>query len=318
MSYPISPICTRMHVLLIVTALIMVVLCHTSLDNTLNGHWELWKKQHHKNYRNQGEEAYRRLVWEKTLRLIEKHNLEASQGLHSFTMGLNHLADRVTFSNLLSAIYAYFSPLQLFMHTNNTTLPDSVDWRTKGLVSPVRNQGSCGSCWAFSAAGALEGQMKWRTVKMIPLSPQNLVDCSTSYGNHGCKGGFLSKAFGYIIGNNMSISSSKGRCHYSVLGKAGDCRTVSAVGPVSIGINSLLPSFHHYRGGIYNDIHCSNLKINHAVLVVGYGTDKGQDYWLVRNSWGTAWGEKGFVRVARNKNNLCGIANFAIYPTVCS
>uniref|UniRef100_A0A8C9UZI4 Cathepsin S-like n=1 Tax=Scleropages formosus TaxID=113540 RepID=A0A8C9UZI4_SCLFO len=309
---------TQMHVLLIVTALIMVVLCHTSLDNTLNGHWELWKKQHHKNYRNQGEEAYRRLVWEKTLRLIEKHNLEASQGLHSFTMGLNHLGLDTTFDCLREEPDALQSGNYTFKPPQDTTLPDSVDWRTKGLVSPVRNQGSCGSCWAFSAAGALEGQMKWRTVKMIPLSPQNLVDCSTSYGNHGCKGGFLSKAFGYIIGNNMSISSSKGRCHYSVLGKAGDCRTVSAVGPVSIGINSLLPSFHHYRGGIYNDIHCSNLKINHAVLVVGYGTDKGQDYWLVRNSWGTAWGEKGFVRVARNKNNLCGIANFAIYPTVCS
>ncbi|KAL4629527.1 cathepsin L1-like [Arapaima gigas] len=334
----------RMDLLLIVSLLVMVNLCHTSLDATLNEHWELWKNHHRKSYGSQAREAHRRVVWENNWRLIEKHNLEASLGLHSFTMGLNHLADMTEeeMDATLNCLREEPDDLQSGNHTfeppQNATLPLSMDWRTQGLVTPVRNQGSCGCCWAFSAVGALEGQIKKQTGKMIPLSPQNLVDCSISYGNHGCKGGYLSKAFNYIIGNKgidsevfYPYKGKQGMCHYSVMGKAGDCRgykilpsgnekmlqyVVSAVGPVSVGMNSKLSSFQFYRGGIYNDLKCSNLKTNHAVLVVGYGTDNGQDYWLVKNSWGTAWGENGFFRMARNKNNLCGIANFPIYPVV--
>ncbi|KAG7501213.1 cathepsin L1-like, partial [Solea senegalensis] len=122
-----------------------------------------------------------------------------------------------------------------------------------------------------------------------------------------------------------------GKCHYSVKGKAGHCsrfhilpqgdeRTlqaaVASVGPVAVAVNAMLPSFHLYRGGLYNASGCNPRFINHAVLLVGYGTDRGQEYWLIKNSWGTAWGEEGFIRLAKNKNNLCGIASFAVYPTL--
>ncbi|XP_018601154.1 cathepsin S-like isoform X2 [Scleropages formosus] len=328
--------CARMCVLHTLCLLVIPALCHTSPDTTLNEHWELWKSHHHKIYTQQGEEAYRRLVWEKNLRLIQKHNLEASLGLHSFTMGLNHLADMTeeeldaTFDCLKEEPDALQSGNYTFKPSQDTTLPDSVDWRTKGLVSP----GSCGSCWAFSAAGAIEGQMMLQTGKMIPLSPQNLVDCSTSYGNHGCKGGFRYKAFDYVIENDgidsdyfYPYEGKDGKCRYSVQGKAGYCSTyqvlprgdekalqhaVATVGPVSVGINAT-HSFYLYSGGIFDDPQCTS-NTNHAVLVVGYGTDNGQDFWLVKNSWGTAWGESGYARMARNKNNRCGIASLPVYP----
>uniref|UniRef100_A0A8C9RDU9 Cathepsin K-like n=1 Tax=Scleropages formosus TaxID=113540 RepID=A0A8C9RDU9_SCLFO len=332
-----------MHVLQILCLTVIVALCQASPDTTLNDQWELWKSQHEKMYTEQREEAHRRLVWEKNLRLIEKHNREASLGLHSFTMGLNHFADKTeeevdaTFDCLREEPDDFLSGNDTFKPPQDATIPKSVNWRTKGLVSPVRNQGHCGSCWAFSAVGALEGQMARKNRRMIPLSPQNLMDCSTRYGNHGCKGGNVRKAFTYVI-ENKGIDSDKfypykakeGKCRYSVKGKAGYCRkyrvlpqgdekalkkAVATVGPVSVSIYSKLPSFRFYKRGIYHDPKCT-LKPSHAVLVVGYGTKRGKDYWLVKNSWGTGWGKNGYVRMARNKKNLCGIANRPIYPIV--
>uniref|UniRef100_A0A8C9RA64 Cathepsin S, ortholog 1 n=1 Tax=Scleropages formosus TaxID=113540 RepID=A0A8C9RA64_SCLFO len=267
-----------MHVLQILCLPVIVALCHASPDTTLNDQWELWKSQHEKMYTEQvRKEAHRRLVWEKNLRLIEKHNREASLGLHSFTMGLNHFADKTEeeLDSMLNCLKEEPDALQsanyTFKPSQDTTLPDSVDWRTQGLVSPVGDQGSCGSCWAFATVGTLEGQMARKTGRMIPLSPQNLMDCSTSYGNHGCKGGHRSKALNYVIHNN-GIDSDKfypyeaveGKCRYSVQGKAGHCSTyqvlpwgdekalknaVATMGPVSVSINAQLSSFHFYNGG---------------------------------------------------------------------
>uniref|UniRef100_A0A667X598 Cathepsin S, ortholog 1 n=1 Tax=Myripristis murdjan TaxID=586833 RepID=A0A667X598_9TELE len=316
-------------------------------SSALNEQWEEWKVKYQKVYNNQSESLYRREVWEKNLQLVLRHNQEASAGRHTFTMGLNHLADMVYFSPASFRFYAWKTWfLYLFLswmedpnHFRNWTskqvsdasIPSSVDWRQKGMVSPVQNQGFCGSCWAFSAVGALEGQMKKKTGSLVPLSPQNLVDCSTNDGNHGCRGGYISKAFTYIIRNggidsahfypyeyrvNLRIFPNK-KIYIYVLPR-GDEKTlqqaVGTVGPVAAAINAMLPSFHHYRGGLYNAPGCNPRLINHAVLIVGYGTDRGEDFWLVKNSWGTAWGEAGYLRLARNKNNLCGIANFAIYP----
>ncbi|XP_062301717.1 procathepsin L-like [Osmerus eperlanus] len=320
--------------------LIFVVAGHYISD--LNEQWEKWKDKYQKSYGNKVEDLHRRIVWEKNLRLVHKHNEETSTGQHSFTMGVNHLTDMTAeeVNILLNGLKQ-----EDLNHDNwisnplmDIPLPMSVDWRERGMVSPVQNQGMCGSCWAFSSIGALEGQMKRRNGSLVPLSPQNLVDCSTRFGNHGCKGGYLSKSYLYVISNRGIDSESfypyehkDGQCRYSTQGKAGVCFgfhilpqgmegalqvAVATVGPVAVGINAMLPSFHHYRGGLYNDPACSPKITNHAVLVVGYGSDKGQDFWLVKNSWGTGWGEKGFIRIGRNQGNLCGISNFAIYPTM--
>ncbi|XP_071356509.1 cathepsin K-like isoform X1 [Trachinotus anak] len=331
----------RMHILCVVLLLAFPVLGHSS--SALNKMWEEWKIKHHKVYDNQTESTYRREVWQKNLHLIVRHNQEASAGKHNFTLGLNHLADMTT-----EEINENVNGLKMeepvnftngtFKEVSGLSIPQSVDWRKNGLVGPVQNQGLCGSCWAFSSLGALEGQLKKRTGVLVPLSPQNLVDCSTSDGNHGCRGGYISKAFKYVI-RNGGVDSEKfypyehqnGKCRYSVKGKAGYCSdlhilpsgderalqaAVASVGPVAVAVNAMLPSFQHYRGGLYNVPACNPRFTNHAVLVVGYGTDRGQDYWLVKNSWGTEWGEEGFIRLARNKNNLCGIASFAVYPTL--
>lgn len=176
-------------------------------DPTLDHHWDLWKKTHEKEYKDQNEEDVRRLIWEKNLKFIMLHNLEHSMGMHSYSVGMNHMGDMTP-----EEVIGYMGSLRIPRHWNrsgtlksssNQTLPDSVDWREKGCVTNVKYQGSCGSCWAFSAVGALEGQLKLKTGKLVSLSAQNLVDCSTEekYGNKGCGGGFMTEAFQYIIDN---------------------------------------------------------------------------------------------------------------------
>lgn len=324
------------------SVLALQALCHLSWAFSLNSSWEMWKAEHSKVYPDQEEDAYRKSVWERTVQHVMKHNFEAFTGHHSFILGLNHLADLTTdeANEMLSCLKSEDPSIHhnvTFTPLMEGPLPEKVDWVERGMVSEVQNQGTCGSCWAFSSAGALEAQMKRQTGRLTPLSQQNLVDCTVAYGNHGCRGGYLSKSFIYIIQNKGIDSASyypyeqrEGKCRYSIRGRAGYCmdfrilpprsekalqNTVANIGPVSVGINAMLPSFHHYRGGIYSDPHCNEKLTNHAVLVVGYGTENGQDYWLVKNSWSTAWGEKGYVRMARNRNQ-CGISNFAIFPTV--
>uniref|UniRef100_H3CUT5 Cathepsin S, ortholog 1 n=1 Tax=Tetraodon nigroviridis TaxID=99883 RepID=H3CUT5_TETNG len=328
----------RMHVLFAVLLLGFQV--GGDASSALSRMWEEWKSEHSKSYDNQTQMAVRRAAWERNARLVARHNLEASAGKHSFTLELNHLADLTAeeINEMNNLKVEERAPVR-----NGTSeeklgfeTPPSVDWRKAGLVSPVQNQGFCNSCWAFSSLGALEGQMKKRTGFLVPLSPQNLLDCSISDGNLGCRGGYISKSYSYIIRNGGVDSDSfypyehqTGKCRYSVQGKAGSCSSfhvlpwgneetlkaaVARVGPVAVAVNAMLPTFHLYRGGLYDVPNCNPKFINHAVLVVGYGTSKGQDFWLVKNSWGTRWGEEGYIRMARNKKNLCGIASFAIYP----
>ncbi|MBN3300019.1 CATK protein, partial [Amia calva] len=287
----------------------------------------------------QSEEIIRRSIWEKNLQLIEAHNREFELGIHTYELGMNNLGDMV------KEVAEKLTGLQVppFRDTNNTFIPDgdlqlpkSIDYRKLGYVTPVKNQGSCGSCWAFSSVGALEGQLKKTTGTLRSLSPQNLVDCVTD--NDGCGGGYMTNAFKYVS-NNRGIDSEESypyvgqdeQCAYNKTGKAATCKNyreipegneralqaaVAKVGPVSVGIDATLYSFQFYKKGLYYDPACTSLKVNHAVLVVGYGSEKGQDYWLLKNSWGPNWGEKGFMRMARNRNNHCGVASFPVFPIV--
>ncbi|KAJ8290104.1 hypothetical protein GJAV_G00008750 [Gymnothorax javanicus] len=309
---------------------------HLSLDSE----WESWKTTHRKEYNGLGEEAIRRAVWEKNMLLIDAHNREYELGMHSYELGMNHLGDMTT-----EEVVEKMTGLQvpLYWDTNNTFSPDenrrklpkAIDYRKLGYVTPVRNQGSCGSCWAFSSAGALEGQLMKTTGQLLSLSPQNLVDCVTE--NNGCGGGYMTNAFNYVK-NNKGIDSEESypyvgedeQCAYNKSGKAGECRgyrvipegnehalqvAVAKVGPVSVGIDASLYSFQFYKRGVYYDKNCNKDDINHAVLAVGYGvTGKGKKYWIIKNSWGEDWGNKGYIQMARNRNNFCGIANLASFP----
>uniref|UniRef100_A0A4X2L6D4 Cathepsin S n=1 Tax=Vombatus ursinus TaxID=29139 RepID=A0A4X2L6D4_VOMUR len=267
-------------------------MAHLHHDPTLDSHWKLWKKTYGKQYKEQNEEVARRLIWEKNLKFVMLHNLEHSMGLHSYDLSMNHLAD----------------------------------------------MGACGSCWAFSAVGALEAQLKLKTGKLVSLSAQNLVDCSTEkYENRGCNGGFMTRAFQYIIDNNGIDSDASypykamdGKCQYNPANRAATCsqytelpygseealkEAVANKGPVSVAVDATLASFFLYRSGVYYDPACTQ-KVNHGVLVIGYGNLEGKDYWLVKNSWGLNFGDKGYIRIARNRGNHCGIASFPSYPEI--
>jgi len=215
----------------------------------------------------------------------------------------------------------------------NLKIPKSVDWRKLNAVTPVKEQGRCGSCWAFAAVASLEGRHFLKTKKLISLSEQNLVDCSKS--DHGCHGGRATRALRYIK-NNDGIDTEKS---YPYEAKQHHCRfkdsnigatvrdivsvrsgsesalaaAVATKGPIAVSIDAT--HLHHYKKGVLQKP--CHKKPSHAVTVVGYGKDhQGLDYWLVKNSWGEKFGEQGYVRMARNHNNLCHIASRPVYPVL--
>uniref|UniRef100_A0A8C6SCW4 Cathepsin S n=1 Tax=Neogobius melanostomus TaxID=47308 RepID=A0A8C6SCW4_9GOBI len=310
------------------------------LGINLDHHWELWKKMHRKAYSHQIEEHGRRRIWENNLDMINVHNLESSLGLHSFELGMNHYGDltmkeiRRNLTGLKVPSDLERGPINLSV---NVSLPFSVDWRKKGLVTEVKTQGHCGSCWAFSAAGALEGQLKKSTGVLMSLSAQNLIDCSNKYGNRGCEGGFMNLAFKYVMKNqgiaaeaSYPYRGKRGHCKYNPDFRAANCTgyaflpegdeqalkvAVATVGPISVAIDASQPKFVFYKSGVYKDKTCTHL-VNHGVLVVGYGTENGQDYWLIKNSWGTKHGDAGYVKMARNRKNQCGIGLYACFPNM--
>ncbi|XP_061462561.1 cathepsin K isoform X1 [Rhineura floridana] len=311
-----------------------------SLDGTLDSQWELWKKTHKKEYNGKMDEVSRRLVWEKNLKYINTHNLEFSLGRHTFELAMNHLGD-MTGEQVVQKMTGLKVPPSrkpsndtLYIPDWEKRVPDEMDYRKKGYVTPVKNQGQCGSCWAFSSVGALEGQLKKKTGKVLNLSPQNLVDCVTK--NDGCGGGYMTNAFEYVQ-ENRGIDSDDSypyigqdeNCMYNPTGKAAKCRgyrevpkgneralkrAVARIGPIAVGIDASLSSFQFYSRGVYYDENCNAENINHAVLAVGYGTQKGTKHWIIKNSWGEEWGDKGYVLMARNMDNACGIANLASFP----
>ncbi|KAL1131622.1 hypothetical protein AAG570_011236 [Ranatra chinensis] len=274
-------------------------------------------------------------------KMIEEHNAKYQKGLVTYTMKMNHLGDLM--NHEVISMYNGFrrdnTPVNGAKYVSSgKSLPASVDWRTKGAVTPIKDQGQCGSCWAFSAVGSLEGQHFLKTGKLVSLSEQNLVDCSGSYGNEGCNGGLMDQAFQYVKANggldtesSYSYTASDGRCKYNPANAGATCTgnvdinsgdenslmdAVANVGPISVAIDAGHNSFQFYSTGVYSEPECSSTFLDHGVLAVGYGTENGQDYWLVKNSWGTVWGESGYIKMTRNKSNQCGIATTASYPTV--
>jgi C1A family cysteine protease len=231
---------------------------------------------------------------------------------------------------------------------NNTNLPESVDWREKGAVTNVKDQGQCGSCWSFSSTGSLEGAYAIKYGNLVSFSEQELVDCSNIRNggtNLGCNGGEMQSTLDWI-GSNGGLCTEQSYPYVSgTTLKAGTCqKTCSAVSgsvvkstvavptnsdtammtaltqqPVSIAIEADTRYFQSYSGGILTSTTCGT-NLDHGVLITGYGEENGQKYWNVKNSWGTSWGENGYIKIARSESEsdpgICGIAKSPTFPSV--
>ncbi|CAG0890794.1 unnamed protein product [Cyprideis torosa] len=352
-----TTIAMREFAVLMLLAILAEISSAVSFFNIMVDEWEVFKQAHSKAYESDAEEQFRMKVFYENRRKIVKHNIFYERGNRTFKLGTNEYSDMLPFEfvktmngfngNLDKQLKSDpDSPLRYltttFIEPLYVSVPKSIDWRDKGAVTPVKNQGHCGSCWSFSATGALEGQHFRKTGKLISLSEQNLIDCSMKYGNDGCNGGLMDQAFQYVK-DNRGIDTEKA---YPYEGEDDKCRykkdergatdtgfvdvpqgdeealkkVVASIGPVSVAIDASHESFQLYKSGVYNEPECSPDNLDHGVLVVGYGTDEetGLDYWLIKNSWGTSWGENGFVKMARNQGNMCGVASSASYPLMAT
>ncbi|XP_061391827.1 procathepsin L-like [Musca vetustissima] len=298
-------------------------------------------------YNDPREYQFRESIFLAKKSVVDTGNKYAGQGLASFNMAINPLADltHAEITRLFGSKITYIGENITSQHTNFVTaktkddgLPDHFDWRELGGVTPPDFQGvDCGSCWSFATIGALEGHLFRRTGLLVPLSTQNLVDCAEDYGSMGCDGGFQEYAFEYIRDHGVSVASKYpytqmenaqcGRNETTDKGvyirdyariKPGDeakmKEVIATLGPLACSMNADVVSFEQYSGGIYDDNQCNQGEVNHSVVVVGYGTENGRDYWIVKNSYSANWGENGFFRLPRNENSFCGIASECSFP----
>ncbi|KAG6549515.1 hypothetical protein Mapa_008895 [Marchantia paleacea] len=300
-----------------------------------------WMRDHSKTYEDQAEERLRFDIFKQNLELINAHNEKKS----SFTLGLNQFAD-LTLDEfktmyLRNKYHDKGRPCKTtgFKYANATNLPALVDWRTKGAVTPVKDQGQCGSCWAFSVIGSVEGINQISTGKLISLSEQELVSCDVSNYTAGCAGATsMDYGFQYIMENkgvdterDYPYTAEDGVCNKNKEKKDAatitgyedvpvnsekDLQKAVAFQPVSVAIDAMSSDWQFYKSGIF-DGSCGTF-LDHGVVVVGYGTYKKDDFWIVKNSWGVTWGNKGYILMKRNVNwpeGMCGIAMMASFPT---
>jgi C1A family cysteine protease len=287
-----------------------------------------------------GDESTREAIYNANIEYIQQNNDDGTMGVTQF-MDLTLEEFKAQYTGLKgSSIPA--GKAYLGRHTySGAALPDDVDWSTKGAVSPIKNQGSCGSCWAFSTVGSLEGRAQLAKGNLEQFSEQQFVDCDTTFGDQGCSGGLMDQAFQYAEQADLCTEAS-----YAYTGAAGSCQASScttglkssditgykdvdateealaeavAEGPVSVAVEADTV-FQFYKKGIVKTNFCG-ANLDHGVLVVGYGVESGNKYWKVKNSWGTVFGEAGYIRLAKGKGGKgeCGILTGPpSYPIISS
>jgi len=277
------------------------------------------------------------LNWRENTRYVNEHNKHHSD----FLLEVNGFADIREDWSIRRGHNKHMSRRTFEPPTEKKALlgvPRAVDWRVRDLVTGIKNQQQCGSCWAFSAVGSMEGQHARNTGTLVSLSESQIVDCDVNGTDQGCGGGLMDGAFKYVIKqggiesekaypyipeddpcvfNKKKVAATFSSYKDVTGGETGLKEAVAHVGPVSVAIDASNPSFQFYKTGVYYEPDCSSTQLDHGVLVVGYNTtSNGTDYWIVKNSWGESWGENGYIRMARNRDNNCGIATQPSYPVV--
>ncbi|XP_077227552.1 senescence-specific cysteine protease SAG39-like [Tasmannia lanceolata] len=303
---------------------------------------EQWMARYGRLYKDATEKEQRFKIFEDNVEFIESFN---SVGDKPYKLSVNEFADQsneeftASRNGFRPSLTRALETTSTFTYEDVTAVPSSMDWRKKGAVTPIKDQGQCGSCWAFSAVGAMEGITQLKTGKLISLSEQEVVDCDTKGVDQGCEGGLMDDAFKFIQHNQGLTTETK----YPYKGVDGTCNTKKAAThaakingykdvpansekallkavanqPISVAIDASGYAFQFYSSGVFTG-DCGT-SLDHGVTAVGYGTSTdGTKYWLVKNSWGNAWGEAGYIRMQRDvvaKEGLCGIAMQASYPT---
>jgi cathepsin L len=326
-----------------------------------------WMQTHNKNYTTAEEFHTKYSTFAENMETINAHNKLHKAGKKTFTLGTNQFTDLNNDEwKAYLATPITVDPSKNAVDEKLQDNPPAVDWRTQGYVTPVKDQGQCGSCWAFSTVASTEGANFAKTGTLPSLSEQQLVDCSGSYGNMGCNGGLMDNAFQYIIAiggldseDSYPYTAQDGSCNFDKSNIAGDVTAftdvtqgdegaletaVATTGPISVAIDASHSSFQMYSSGVYYEPACSSSQLDHGVTVVGYGAsstaarklllwgdddEAGDDdepagdddepasgnYWIVKNSWNTVWGQQGYIWMSKDRNNNCGIASSASFPT---
>jgi len=290
--------------------------------------------EHRRFYFSKEEYAHRFQIFKQHLRYNKISNANPE---NTFVLGVNQFSDMTQEEFRYNYLNSEVPKVEgETVDLSGVQAPASVNWVQAGKVTAVENQGQCGSCWSFSATGAIEGAyaIKYNSLKVF--SEQQLVDCcGSAYGSYGCNGGQMTGAFSYVKNNGQVLASQ-----YPYTAKQGTCQNKGtptvyltgyvnvaqqnsdallnavAITPVSVAIEADQPVFQNYKSGVLNSAACGT-NLDHGVLAVGYGSDGSTPYWLVKNSWGSSWGESGYIRIFRNSGagkGICGIAMTPAYP----
>ncbi|CAK8535266.1 unnamed protein product [Lathyrus sativus] len=330
-----------------VLTMFFILTLWTSLvtSDKLQERHEQWMEEHGKSYKDGAEKEKRFQIFKQNMEFIESFNAAGNSG---FNLSINQFADQTNDEFKANSLNGKNKPLigvgiaateeAVFRYENVTDVPATMDWRERGAVTPIKHQHLCGSCWAFATVAATEGINQITTGRLVSLSEQELVDCVKTNRTYGCGGGYAEDAYEFIVKKGGITSEAKypykridGKCNikkssytvanikgYETVPANNEKALLKAVAnqPVAVYIASGKRAFQFYSSGILGE-ECG-IDLDHTVTIVGYGSnDDGVKYWLVKNSWGTKWGEKGYVKFKRDihaKEGVCGLAMVPTYP----